>query len=371
MTNAAQEIGNSSEAFASLKTILFDAEQAILKAVTIDDVENLRVGYLGKSGIITEKLKVIASLPNEDKKTYGAEVNKLKNKVSEIITAKKQEFEEALLEAKLKEETLDVTIPARQIKKGSVHPISQVIEECVEILGSIGFKVAEGPEIEDDFHNFTALNIPENHPARQMHDTFYVKSDDNGEEDFVLRTHTSPVQIREMKNAEPPIKIIAPGRTFRCDSDQTHSPMFHQIEGLYIDEDVSMGHLKGCLQQFVDQFFGKENLKMRFRASFFPFTEPSAEVDIGCSKKGDTLKIGEGEDWLEILGCGMVHPNVLKNAGLDPKKYRGFAFGMGIERLAMLKYGMSDLRAFFDNDIRWLKNYGFNHFDIPSLLKGW
>lgn len=385
----------------SLEEISSRAESEIAASKDLKSIEEIRVAYLGKSGLVTSQMKVLATLPNEEKKAFGAKVNEIKNKVTALIESKKEQLETTALSEKLTKEFIDVTIPVKSENSGSIHPISQVTEEIIEIFSAMGFAVAEGPEIEDDYRNFTALNIPENHPARQMHDTFYIKSvseisDSASDNDkaknpdtvtdtstkFVLRTHTSPVQIRTMEKSKPPIKIIAPGRTFRNDSDQTHSPMFHQVEGLYIDKDVNMGMLKGCLQEFVDTFFGVKNLKMRFRASFFPFTEPSAEVDIGCSRAGGKIKIGEGSDpasakssgeasWLEVLGCGMVHPNVLKNVGIDPNEYRGFAFGMGIERLAMLKYGISDLRQFFESDLRFLKHYSFANFDIPKLSGGW
>jgi phenylalanyl-tRNA synthetase alpha chain len=371
----------------SLSDLESIALNEISSSSTLDSIEKIRVKYLGKEGLITAQTKLVTLQPVEERKTFGMKVNQAKEKVASAISEKKQTLEAAALQEKLAKEFIDITIPARAENIGSIHPVSQVIEEITEIFAAMGFSVAEGPEIEDDYRNFTALNIPENHPARQMHDTFYVESgsvsdsDRNKKENstatgtgtkhFVLRTHTSPVQIRTMETQKPPIKIIAPGRTFRCDSDQTHSPMFHQVEGLYIDENVNMGMLKGCLQEFVDTFFGVKNLKMRFRSSFFPFTEPSAEVDIGCSRKNGVIKIGEGTDWLEVMGCGMVHPNVLKNVGIDSTKYRGFAFGMGIERLAMLKYGISDLRQFFESDLRFLKHYSFSSFDVPKLSQGW
>jgi phenylalanyl-tRNA synthetase alpha chain len=354
----------------SLEQIETNALGEVNSANNLPALEQIRVNYLGKSGLITSQMKVLGTLPAEEKKAFGAKVNEIKNKVTEALESKKEQLETAALSEKLSKEFIDVSIPVKAENQGSIHPVTQVTEEIIEIFAAMGFAVAEGPEIEDDYRNFTALNIPENHPARQMHDTFYVKSDAKDKQ-FVLRTHTSPVQIRTMEKQKPPIKIIAPGRTFRCDSDQTHSPMFHQVEGLFIDKDVNMGMLKGCLQEFVDTFFGVKNLKMRFRASFFPFTEPSAEVDIGCSRKNGVIKIGEGDDWLEVLGCGMVHPNVLKNVGIDPNQYRGFAFGMGIERLAMLKYGISDLRNFYESDQRFLKHYSFANFDMPKLSGGW
>lgn len=351
-----------------LEKIKQEAEGALNTAASLDKIEEIRISYLGKSGVISEKMKLLGSLPPEEKKTFGAAVNQIKTSITELLDRKKQELEELELNKKLANEVIDITLPVREQNKGSIHPISQVIEEATAIFAAMGFSVAEGPDVEDDYNNFSALNIPEEHPARQMHDTFYLP--DKGAAKTVLRTHTSPVQIRTMKNNKPPIKIIAPGRTYRSDSDMTHSPMFHQIEALYIDKNVNMGQLKFTIAEFLKAFFGIDNLKLRFRASFFPFTEPSAEIDIGCKKGGGELKIGEGDDWLEIMGCGMVHPNVLKNCGIDPEIYSGFAFGMGVERIAMLKYGIPDLRTFFEADMRWLKHYNFSSIDIPNLVKG-
>jgi phenylalanyl-tRNA synthetase alpha chain len=277
--------------------------------------------------------------------------------------------DEAALNARLATERIDVSLPPRPEQRGFIHPISQVMDELTAIFGEMGFAVAEGPDIEDDFYNFGALNIPPEHPARQEHDTFYLPDRADGAK-MVLRTHTSPVQIRTMQKTTPPIRIIAPGRTYRSDHDATHSPMFHQVEGLVIDEKTHMGHLKGCLIEFCRAFFGVDDLPVRFRPSYFPFTEPSAEVDIGCTRKGGELTIGAGDDWLEILGSGMVHPRVLENCGIDSTKYQGFAFGMGIERIAMLKYGIPDLRTFYDSDLRWLKHYGFVPLDVPTLTGG-
>jgi len=351
---------------------LTDIQTRGLAAITAADssraLEELRVSYLGKSGELTAQMKTLGNLPPEQRKEFGAQVNTVKTALEAAIAQKKTALEAAELNARLAAETLDVTLPAAPIARGSIHPITQVVEELTAIFADFGFTVAEGPEIEDDFHNFSALNIPESHPARQMHDTFYLHG--NGTERPVLRTHTSPVQVRTMMSQTPPIRIIAPGSTYRSDSDQTHTPMFHQIEGLVIDRNIHMGHLKGLLHDALAAFFGLESVPMRFRASFFPFTEPSAEVDIGCKRGRDALTIGEGSDWLEILGCGMVHPNVLRNCGLDPSEWQGFAFGMGIERLAMLKYNIPDLRTFFAGDMRWLKHYGFPALDIPSLMKG-
>ena len=301
--------------------------------------------------------------------TCALPIYAIKDDVAAAIDAKKTAMTDAELNAKLLAEKIDVTLPVRPESNGFIHPISQTIEEVVAILGEMGFAVAEGPELEDDWYNFTALNIPEDHPARQEHDTFYLPGvGEKGRK--VLRTHTSPVQIRTMMNSEPPMRIIAPGRTYRCDYDATHSPMFHQIEGLVVDEATHMGHLKGCLIDFCRAYFDIDELPVRFRPSYFPFTEPSAEVDIGCSRKGGEFKIGHGEDWLEILGCGMVNNKVLENCGIDSTKYQGFAFGIGIERLAMLKYGIPDLRTFYESDLRWLRHYGFQALDVPSMVGG-
>ncbi|MEC9454461.1 MAG: phenylalanine--tRNA ligase subunit alpha, partial [Pseudomonadota bacterium] len=287
----------------------------------------------------------------------------------EALDARRAALEGGALDARLGSEKIDVTLPVRPEVQGRIHPISQVLDEMVAIFGDMGFSVVEGPDIEDDFHNFTALNIPPEHPARQMHDTFYFPKRDDGSR-LLLRTHTSPVQIRTMKSGAPPYRIIAPGRTYRCDSDITHAPMFHQIEGLVVDEHTHMGHLKGCLIDFAKAFFEAANLPVRFRPSYFPFTEPSAEMDIGCAREGGVLRIGEGADWMEILGCGMVNPRVLDMAGVDSSRYQGFAFGLGVERSAMLKYGIPDLRTFYDADARWLRHYGFAAGDVPSLVGG-
>ncbi len=353
----------------ALSEIFSEVEREVESSSSIDDLEQVRVRYLGKTGVISGEMKKIGKLPPEERKDFGANLNKLKNQVVTLIDSAKMSLEEQELAEKLSKEKIDITLPVREQQKGSIHPITQVIDEIVAIFGDMGFSVAEGPEIEDDFHNFTALNIPPEHPARQMHDTFYFPEDENGNRD-VLRTHTSSVQIRYMENNKPPYKIIAPGRTYRCDSDITHSPMFHQVEALYIDKNINMGHLKGCLTDFYKIFFGIDDLPVRFRPSFFPFTEPSAEVDIGYIRQNGEFKIGKGDNWMEIGGCGMVHPNVLTNVGVDPKEWQGFAFGFGIERLAMLKYGISDLRTFFDSDIRWLDHYGFASLDIPNSIKG-
>ena len=360
MTNTVEETAESLGA---------ELEAAIAGADSLEALEDIRIRALGKKGRITELMKGMGGLSPEERKIAGPLLNGLKNSVGEQLAARKEALAGAELEARLQKETVDVTLPARPRTPGRIHPVSQVIDEISEIFADLGFAVAEGPDIEDDFHNFTALNIPPEHPARQMHDTFYLPPDDNGERK-VLRTHTSPVQIRTMMSQEPPIRIIAPGRTYRSDSDATHTPMFHQVEGLVIDENTHMGHLKGCLEAFVSAFFEVEHVEMRFRPSYFPFTEPSAEVDIRCSFADGELRIGEGDDWLEILGCGMVNPRVLEFCNLDSSRYQGFAFGCGIDRLAMLKYGMNDLRAFFDSDLRWLKHYGFLPLDIPTIAGG-
>jgi phenylalanyl-tRNA synthetase alpha chain len=348
-------------------------EQDILQqvAATFDEaaLESVRVATLGKKGSISEQMKSLGSMGPEERKTAGAALNVLKDKVTEAIAARKAVLQEAQLEQRLASEKIDVTLPPRAEQHGTVHPVSQVWEEVVQIFGDLGFAVAEGPHIEDDFYNFTALNIPPEHPARQEHDTFYFNEKPDGSR-MVLRTHTSPVQIRTMLSSKPPIRIIAPGRTFRCDSDMTHTPMFNQIEGLVIDETTHMGHLKWILAEFCKSFFEIDDVKMRFRASHFPFTEPSMEVDINCSWEGGQVKIGQGSSWLEILGSGMVHPNVIKAGGLDADKYQGYAFGMGLDRIAMLKYGIPDLRAFFEADLRWLRHYGFKALNVPTLPGG-
>jgi phenylalanyl-tRNA synthetase alpha chain len=293
----------------------------------------------------------------------------VKDAVTAAVEARRATLARAALAARLEAERVDVTLPVRAERAGHLHPISQTIDEIVAIFADMGFVLAEGPDVEDDFHNFTALNFPPGHPARDMHDTFYLPDRADGSR-MLLRTHTSPVQVRSMLSLKPPIRVICPGRTFRSDYDMTHTPMFHQVEGLVIDETTTMAHLKGCLVEFCRTFFDVDDLPLRFRPSFFPFTEPSAEVDIGCSRKGGELKLGNYGDWLEILGCGMVHPNVLSACGIDPQRYQGFSFGMGIERIAMLKYGIPDLRTFFDADLRWLRHYGFLPLDMPSLARG-
>ncbi len=343
--------------------------QAVNDAADLAALETVRVAALGKKGALTELMKGLGAMSAEQRKVMGPALNNAKDQVTTAIAERTKLLNAATLNARLAEERIDITLPARPERRGAIHPVSQVIDEVIAIFGDMGFSVAEGPDIESDFYNFTALNIPPEHPARQMHDTFYFNEKPGGER-LLLRTHTSPVQIRSMEKSGPPLRIIAPGRTYRCDSDMTHTPMFHQIEGLVIDESTHMGHLKGCLIEFCKAFFEVDNVRMRFRPSHFPFTEPSAEVDIGCKRSGGELRIGGGEDWLEILGCGMVHPKVLQHGGIDPEKYQGFAFGMGIDRLAMLKYGIPDLRDFFEADLRWLRHYGFAALDIPSLAVG-
>jgi phenylalanyl-tRNA synthetase alpha chain len=352
----------------SLKAELLEA---VAHASDLDALEEVRVGALGKKGRVSELMARLGAMPPEERRDYGQAVNAVKSAVAVAIEAKRKALARAATAEKLAQERADVTLPVRQgpLAEGRIHPVSQVTDEITEIFADMGFRIAEGPDIETDFNNFTALNIPPEHPARQDHDTFYFAEEPDGTRPL-LRTHTSPVQIRTMLAQKPPLRVIAPGRVYRCDSDQTHTPMFHQVEGLVIDEETHLGHLKWVLEEFCKAFFEVPEVKMRFRASHFPFTEPSMEVDIGYAKVGDEIRIGEGGEWLEILGCGMVHPNVLKAVELDPKKHQGFAFGMGIDRIAMLKYGMPDLRAFFGGDLRWLKHYGFAPLAIPTLATG-
>lgn len=341
----------------------------IKEANSLDDLENLRVQVLGKKGSITSLMKQLGSLEPDRRREAGQILNSLQKNIIESIDNKKSSLEETYLNEKLKKEALDITLPTRPENIGRIHPLSKTMDEVISIFAQMGFTVAEGPDIESDFYNFTALNIPQEHPARQEHDTFYFNEDENGERK-VLRTHTSPVQIRTMEKLKPPLRVIVPGRTYRSDHDATHSPMFHQCEGLVIGDKLNMSHLKGCLIDFCRIFFGVDDLPVRFRPSYFPFTEPSAEVDIGCSRKSGELIIGEGDEWLEILGSGMVNPRVLQNCGLDPNEHQGFAFGMGLERVAMLKYGIPDLRPFFDSDLRWMKHYGFFPFEQTSIHQG-
>ena len=341
----------------------------IKEANSLDDLENLRVQVLGKKGSITSLMKQLGSLEPNRRREAGQILNSRQKNIIESIDNKKSSLEETYLNEKLKNEALDITLPTRPENIGRIHPLSKTMDEVISIFAQMGFTVAEGPDIESDFYNFTALNIPQEHPARQEHDTFYFNEDENGERK-VLRTHTSPVQIRTMEKLKPPLRVIVPGRTYRSDHDATHSPMFHQCEGLVIGDKLNMSHLKGCLIDFCRIFFGVDDLPVRFRPSYFPFTEPSAEVDIGCSRKSGELIIGEGDEWLEILGSGMVNPRVLQNCGLDPNEHQGFAFGMGLERIAMLKYGIPDLRPFFESDLRWMKHYGFFPFEQTSIHQG-
>ena len=332
----------------------------------ISEINQMKSDLFGKSGLISTQFKKIGTISDSERKKFASDLNIIKDELQDLISSKLNELESAEINRKLEKEKIDITLPERTFVRGKIHPVSQTIDEISSIFSEIGFSVEEGPDVENEYNNFTALNTPENHPARDMHDTFYLDE----KKQKLLRTHTSPVQIRTMLKDKPPFKIIAPGRTYRSDSDQTHSPMFHQVEGLHIDKNINMGHLKGCLNYFIKEFFEVDKIKMRFRPSHFPFTEPSAEVDIGYEMSNGKFIIGEGDQWLEILGCGMVHPNVLKNVKVDPAKFQGYAFGIGIDRLAMLKYGINDLRAFFDCDYRWLNHFGFDPLDVPSNYRG-
>ncbi len=336
-----------------------DAKLEIDKANNLRNLQDLRVKFLGKSSVLSQEMAKLGKMDQEERKRYGQVVNEVRAEIMQLIDKKQVELEEIGLVERFENEALDLTIPARSRNSGSIHPITQCMDELIQVFASYGFDIKDGPNIEDDWHNFTALNIDENHPARQMHDTFYLKKTDDSTK--LLRTHTSPIQIRTMQNGKPPFRFIAPGRTYRSDSDMTHTPMFHQIEGLVIDKDINMGHLKFVIIDFIRKFFEQPDIEVQFRPSFFPFTEPSAEVDIRNSKS---------DKWLEVLGCGMVHPNVLKNIGINPEEYQGFAFGLGVERFAMLKYGIKDLRQFFEGDLRWLRHYSFKAFDIPTLAGG-
>lgn len=367
-----------------IETLRAELSAAIAAADTEAALDNVRVAALGKKGSVSALLGTLGSMAADERKSAGPAINGLKNDIAGLIEARSTELKGAALKARLKAETVDVTLPLQPAPtaKGRIHPISQTIDEITAIFSDMGFAIAEGPDIETDYYNFTALNFPEGHPAREMHDTFFMKPGPDGVKK-VLRTHTSPVQVRVMQkinekpaasyltpSQDPPIRVVMPGRTYRNDSDQTHTPMFHQVEGLVIDKDSHIGQLRWVLEEFLKAFFEVPSVTLRFRPSFFPFTEPSMEVDVQCDRSGSEVKIGEGSDWLEILGCGMVHPNVLRNAGLDPDVYQGFAWGMGIDRLAMLKYGMPDLRAFFDADQRWIEHYGFRPLDLPTLFGG-
>jgi phenylalanyl-tRNA synthetase alpha chain len=360
-------MNDTTQDIAALEAELLASVEA---ADSLDALEQTRVAALGRKGRITTMMKGLGGLDPELRRQTGGALNTVKDKVQAAIEARHASLHDAELDARLAAEKIDITLPVRPEAEGRIHPVSQVMDEIVQIFADMGFNVAEGPDIEDDFHNFTALNIPPAHPARQMQDTFYLPAKADDGHPMVLRTHTSPVQIRTMQSTPPPHRIVVPGRTYRSDSDQTHTPMFHQIEGLVIGRDIHMGHLKGTLEAFCEAFFEVDQVKMRFRPSHFPFTEPSAEVDIGCRREGGELRIGEGDDWLEILGCGMVHPKVLEFCGVDSSQWQGFAWGMGIDRIAMLKYGIPDLRAFFESDLRWLKHYGFVPLDLPTLGGG-
>lgn len=338
----------------NLEKLLADFNSQILAVQNKQQLEEVRINFLGKKGLVTELFSQLKDVVAEEKKSFGASINQVRDQVTKKIDFAKNIFEIAELNEKLQSEKIDLTAPIRKETRGLIHPINKVMQEIEEIFNDLGFEFSKGPEIEDDFHNFTALNMPADHPARQMQDTFYLENSD-----LLLRTHTSNTQIRKMLNSQPPLKVAALGRVFRRDSDQTHTPMFHQFEGFVVDENVNMGHLKWCLENFLERFFEVKNLELRFRPSFFPFTEPSAEVDINYSIENGRLKIGKGDRFMEILGCGMIHPNVLINCKIDAEKYQGFAFGIGVERLAMLKYGITDLRMFFENDIRFLKHFGF------------
>jgi phenylalanyl-tRNA synthetase alpha chain len=348
----------------SLSVNFEDIKKNINNCKTLQEVEVIRLEYLGKKGFIPSEMKLLGKLPIDQKKIKGQELNKLKTFIENSVNEQKILIENKKLEEKLKNESIDVTLPHNEELTGKIHPISQTIFSIMEIFGNLNYSVEAGPDIESDFNNFSALNIPSHHPAREMQDTFYINNS-NGE-DNVLRTHTSPVQVRTMLKSKPPIKIIVPGRTYRSDSDSTHTPMFHQVEGLVVNKDASMADLKSTLILFLKEFFEIDNLKYRFRPSYFPFTEPSAEMDIAYTKKNNVLKIGEGDDWLEILGCGMVNPKVLENCNIDSSIYQGFAFGMGIERLSMLKYGITDMRGLFDLNLKWLDHYGFSPLDLKT-----
>ena len=341
--------------------------QEIAAAADLTALDAVRVAALGKSGEVTQLLKSLGAMDAETRTAEAPKIHALREAVTDAIAARKEALENAELDRRLATERLDLSLPASEAPRGSIHPVSQVMDELTEIFADLGFSVAEGPEIEDDWHNFTALNIPETHPARAMHDTFYV---DGVDSHMVLRTHTSPVQIRTMQNGKPPFRVIAPGRVYRSDSDATHTPMFHQIEGLVIDKAITMGHLKWTLETFLKAFFERDDVVLRMRPSYFPFTEPSAEVDVGWSMEKGRRVVGGSEGWMEVLGSGMVHPRVIAACGLDPDEWQGFAFGTGVDRLAMLKYGMDDLRAFFDGDLRWMRHYGFRFLDVPTLSGG-
>ena len=354
-----------------LSALQADTLAAIADAQDESTLEAVRVATLGKKGSISALLATLGRMSPDERKVRGAAINALKDEVGAALAARRTIVKSAALERRLAAEALDVTLPVRRagIDAGRIHPITQVMDELVAIFADMGFSIAEGPDIETDDYNFTKLNFPPDHPAREMHDTFFFAPDQNGQRKL-LRTHTSPVQVRTMLTQKPPIRIVCPGRTYRCDADQTHTPMFHQVEGLVVDRTANMGQLKWVLEEFCKAFFEVPEVGMRFRPSFFPFTSPSMEVDIQCRRSGGEIRFGEGEDWLEILGCGMVHANVLRNCGIDPEEFQGFAWGMGVDRIAMLKYGLPDLREFFEGDLRWLDHYGFRPLEIPTLAGG-
>ena len=355
----------------TLNTLKKEALTELDKAETLSGLDAIRVQFLGKTGSVTGLLKQVGALPVEERKDFGASVNVLRDELTGLITDRQKILEEKELNEKLDREKVDISLPVRAQNLGTIHPITQTTDEIIAIFAGMGFNLVTGPEIEDDFHNFTALNFPADHPARTMHDTFFLEPEE-GQAAPLLRTHTSTVQVRVMENQKPPLKLIVPGRVYRSDWDATHTPMFHQIEGLVIDKigKFHMGHLKGCLNDFVRAIFNIDELPTRFRPSFFPFTEPSAEMDIGYARKDGKIVLGENEKWMEILGCGMVHPQVLKNCGIDPNEYQGFAFGMGVERVAMLKYGIPDLRDMYEGDLRWLSHYGFSLLEQPNRANG-
>ncbi len=363
------------DTMADIDQLRADAMAQIAASRTLDTLDGVRVAFLGKQGSISLLMKTLGKMTPEERQVEGPKLNGLRAEVTDAVAARKAALEQAALDAKLAGETVDLSLPAADVPVGSVHPVSQAMDELAEIFADLGFAVATGPEIEDDWHNFTALNMPDTHPARAMHDTFYFPDKDDEGRAMLLRTHTSPVQIRSMVEGGAPVRIIAPGRTYRSDSDATHTPMFHQIEGLVIDRNIHMGHLKWTLETFLKAFFERDDIVLRLRPSYFPFTEPSAEVDVGYShEKGRRVIGGAGDEpghgWMEVLGSGMVNRRVIAACGLDPDEWQGFAFGCGIDRLAMLKYGMDDLRAFFDGDLRWLKHYGFAALDVPTLSGG-
>jgi phenylalanyl-tRNA synthetase alpha chain len=362
-------MGSGVDGVSDIEKLKADIVDAVVAAATLDTLEAVRVQALGKQGSITALLKTLGGMSPDERLVQGPRIQGVREAVTTAIAERKAALDRAELDARLARETLDMTLPAEAAPQGSVHPVSQVLDEMAEIFADLGFAVATGPEIEDQWHNFTALNMPESHPARAMHDTFYLKAGE-GEEAKVLRTHTSPVQIRTMMGQEPPIRIIAPGRVYRSDWDATHTPMFHQIEGLVIDKGITLGHLKWTLETCLKAFFERDDIVLRLRPSYFPFTEPSAEVDVGWTMEKGRRVLGGSEGWMELLGSGMVHPKVIAACGLDPNQWQGFAFGVGVDRLAMLKYGMDDLRPFFEGDARWLKHYGFSALDVPTLSQG-